>query len=188
MPKAGELKSGDVVAINNVPCILEDVKVSTPSARGASSIYQLRFRNLITKAKIDQRVKGEEPFPRIDFEKRNIQYLYHEQGVYTFMDSEDFSQFELLKEDIETHIDFLTEDMDNLFALVSNGKILTIELPPSVALKVASCDPSMRAASVTARTKNAILETGLHVQVPEYIESDEVLRIDTRTGKFMSRA
>lgn len=188
MPKACELKNGDVVAINNAPCILEDIKVSTPSARGASSIYQLRFRNLITKSKIDQRVKGEEPYPRIDFEKRNIQYLYHEQEIYTFMDNDDFSQFELLREDLETQIDFLTEDMDNLFALVSNGKILTVELPPTVALKVVSCDPSMRAASATARTKNAVLETGRHVQVPEYIESDEVLRIDTRTGKFMSRA
>ena len=104
------------------------------------------------------------------------------------MDTEDFSQFELMKEDIEMYIDFLVEDMENLFALISNGKILTIELPPTVELKVVSCDPSMRAASATARTKNAVLETGLHVQVPEYIESDEVLRIDTRTGKFMSRA
>lgn len=188
MPKACELKCGDVVAINNAPSIVEGIKVSTPSARGASSIYQLRFRNLITKAKIDQRVKGEESYPEIDFEKRRIQYLYNDQESYTFMDTEDFSQFELMKEDIKTSIDFLVEDMENLFALISNGKILTIELPPAVALKVVSCDPSMRAASATARTKNAILETGLHVQVPEYIESDEVLRIDTRSGKFMSRA
>ena len=74
------------------------------------------------------------------------------------------------------------------FVRLSDGKVLAIELPPAVTLKIAECDPSARGASATARTKNAVLQTGLHLQVPDYIERDELVRVDTRTGRFMSRA
>ena len=168
--------------------MLEELRVSTPSARGASSLYHLRFRNLLTKAKIDHTVKGEEPYPPIDFEKRPVQYLYKERDEYTFMDVEDFSQFILMEEDVAEQAPYLVEDMEDIFALVSDGKTLAIELPPVVELTVAECDPSARGASATARTKNAVLQTGLHLQVPDYIEPGEVVRVDTRTGRFMSRA
>ena len=104
------------------------------------------------------------------------------------MDSEDYSQFSLLEIDIADQIPFLKEEMEEITALMSDGKVLAIELPPSVELRVVTCDPSMRAASATARTKNATLETGLELQVPDYLEADEIIRVDTRTGKYMSRA
>ncbi len=188
MPKACELKRGDVIAINGTPSMVEEFKVSTPSARGASSVYHLRFRNLVTKSKVDHNVKGDEMYQSIDFEKRLVQYLFREQGEYTFMDTENFDQFMMMEEDIAEHIDYLVEDMEDIFALLSDGKILTIELPASVDLKIVQCDPSMRSASATARTKNAVLQTGLHILVPDYIENEEIVRIDTRTGKYMSRA
>ena len=188
MPKACELKRGDVVAIQGAPCMLEELKVSTPSARGASSMYHLRFRNLVTKAKVDHSVKGEEPYPPIDFEKRIVQYLFRKRDEYTFMDTEDFTQFVMLEEDVAEQIPYLVEEMEGLTALLSDGKVLAIELPPSVELAIAECDPSARGASATARTKNAVLSTGLHLQVPDYIEPGEIVRVDTRTGRFMSRA
>lgn len=188
MPKACELKRNDIVAIQGSPCVLEELKVSTPSARGASSVYHLRFRNLVTKNKVDHHVKGEEQYAPIDFEKRMVQYLYRERDEYTFMDAEDFTQFSLLQEDIEEQIPYLVEDMEGITALLSEGKVLAIEMPPAVALKIVECDPSARGATATARTKNAVLETGLRIQVPDYMEAEEVIRVDTRTGHFMSRA
>ena len=188
MPKACELKRGDIVALNGTPNMVEDFKVSTPSARGASSVYHLRLRNLVTKTKVDHNVKGEEMYAPIDFEKRLVQYLYHEQFEYTFMDTENFTQFVLMEEDIASQIPYLVEEMENITALISDGKVLAIDMPPSVSLKIVECDPSMRSASATARTKNATLETGLHVQVPDYIENGEIVRIDTRDGRYMSRA
>lgn len=188
MPKASELGKGDVVAIDGEPHMLEDLRKSTPSARGAASIYHMRFRNLVTKNKVDHNVKGDEMYPPIDFEKRPVQFLFTDKGEFTFMDEEDFSQFVLLKEDIEEQESFLVEEMENINVLISDGKVLAIELPPSVNLKITECDPSMKAASATARQKNAILETGLRILVPEYIESGEIVRVDTRTGKYMSRA
>ncbi|MCL1909426.1 MAG: elongation factor P [Kiritimatiellaeota bacterium] len=186
--KACELKKGDVVAINAAPCMLEELSVSTPSARGAASIYHLRFRNLITKAKIDNNVRGDEPYAVMDFERRPVQFLYKDKDEFTFMDSESFEQFTLMEEDLSDKTDYLVEDMEGITALLSDGKVLSIEMPQSVNLEVVSCDPSARNASATARTKNAVLQTGLNIQVPEYVETGEILRVDTRTGKYMSRA
>ncbi|MCL2103827.1 MAG: elongation factor P [Kiritimatiellaeota bacterium] len=188
MAKACELKRGSLVGIDGQPYVLESLKVSTPSARGAASIYHFRFRNLVSKVKKDISCKGEEPFTDIDFERRPIQYLYREGDDYTFMDAEDFSQFTLPKETIEEQVLYLVEDMEGISALMADGRILTIEMPQKVNVKITTCDPVMRGATVTSRNKPATCETGLVVQVPEYLEAGEVITVDTTTGNFLARA
>ncbi|HRR33234.1 MAG TPA: elongation factor P-like protein YeiP [Kiritimatiellia bacterium] len=188
MLKACDLKKGSLVGIRGLPHVLENLSITTPSARGAASIYHFRFRNLVTKAKQDISCKGEEPFDDIDFERRPVQYLYREGDLYTFMDTEDFSQFTLPASSIEEQLDYLVEDMEGLFALVSDGKVLTIEVPQKVVLTIVSCDPVMKGASVTARSKPAKCQTGLVVQVPEYLEAGEAIIVDTTTGTYLSRA
>jgi len=188
MTKACDLKKGSLVGIHGLPHVLEDLKVSTPSARGAASIYHFRFRNLVTKAKQDVSCKGDEPFADIDFERRPVQYLYKETDLYTFMDTEDFSQFSLPEDALEEQLPYLAEDMEGIFALLSDGKVLTIEMPQKVELTIASCDPVMKGASVTARTKPAKCQTGLVVQVPEYLEAGESIIVDTATGTYLTRA
>ncbi len=188
MAKACDLKKGSLIGINGLPHVVEGMSITTPSARGASSIYRFRFRNLVTKAKQDVSCKGEEPFADIDFERRPIQYLYREADLYTFMDNEDFSQFTLQKDAIAEQLLYLVEDMEGLLALMSDGKVLTIEVPQKVVLTIETCDPVMKGASVTARTKTAVCQTGLVVQVPEYLEAGEPIIVDTATGTFLSRA
>ncbi len=188
MLKACDLKKGSLVGLRGLPHVLESLSVTTPSARGAASIYHFRFRNLVTKAKQDVSCKGEEPFDDIDFERRPVQYLYREADLHTFMDTEDFSQFTLPATAIEEQLDYLVEDMEGLFALISDGKVLTIEVPQKVVLTIASCDPVMKGASVTARSKPAKCQTGLVVQVPEYLEAGEAIIVDTATGTSLSRA
>jgi elongation factor P len=188
MAKACDLKKGDLVGINGLPHVVEDLKVSTPSARGAASIYRFRFRNLVTKNKQDVACKGDEAFADIDFERRPIQYLYKETDLLTFMDTEDFSQFSLPSDALETQLPYLVEDMEGLFALVSDGKILTIEVPQKVELTIVTCDPVMKGASVTSRSKPATCQTGLVVHVPEYLEAGEAIIVDTATGSYLSRA
>jgi elongation factor P len=104
------------------------------------------------------------------------------------MDAEDFSQFSLSQDLIEEQIPFLIEEMEGLFALISEGKVLTVELPQKVALRIAACDPVMKGASVTSRSKPATCDTGLVVQVPEYLEAGETILVDTATGAYLSRA
>ena len=188
MARACDLKKGSIVGINGLPHVVEALTVTTPSARGASSIYRFRFRNLVSKSKQDVSCKGDEPFADIDFERRPIQYLYKEADLYTFMDNEDFSQFSLPQDVIEDQLLYLVEDMEGLFALMSDGRVLTVEVPQKVVLKIESCDPVMKGASVTARTKPAKCQTGLVVQVPEYLEAGEMIIVDTATATFLSRA
>ena len=188
MPKASELKKGSIVGINNLPHVVEDLKVSTPSARGAASIYRFRFRNLITKNKLDAAVKGDELYTDIDLERREIQYLYKEGDLYTFMDTETYDQFQLPRDAIEDQLPYLVEEMEGIFALLSDGKVLAIELPQKVTLAIESCDPVMKGATVTSRNKPATCQTGLVVMVPEYLEAGEEIIVDTATGTYLSRA
>ena len=188
MVKACDLKRGNLVGINGLPHVVEELKVSTPSARGAASIYRFRFRNLVSKAKQDVSCKGDESFAEIDFERRPVQYLYRDADSYTFMDTEDFSQFSLPQDTVEEQARFLVEDMEGIFALLSDGKILTIEMPQKVELKVTSCEPVMKGATDASRSKPATCQTGLVVHVPEYLEAGESIIVDTATGEFLSRA
>ncbi|MFZ4395975.1 MAG: elongation factor P-like protein YeiP [Kiritimatiellia bacterium] len=188
MIKACDLKRNELIGIQGVPHIVEDLKVSTPSARGASTLYRFRFRNLVTRNKVDMTCKGDDPLEPIAFEKRPVQFLFAKQDEYTFIDAEDFSQFVLNRNELAEQVDYLVEDQDGLMALVADGRILTIEMPASVALKIVACDPVLKGASATGRAKPAKLQTGLSVQVPEYLTPGEVIRVDTRTGKFIQRA
>ncbi len=186
--KACDLRSGALVNINGAPHALEHLTVSNPSARGAATLYRFRFRNLVTKYKIDQTCKGDDMFADVAFEKRSVQFLYANQGVYTFMDNEDFSQFELQRDQIEEAAPYLIEDMEGVFALIADGKVLTVTVPPKVTLKVAECDPPMKGATVTSRAKPAKTDTGLTVMVPEYVESGTMIIVNTEDGSFVSRA
>lgn len=188
MVKACDLSRNSIVSINGAPYIVEDLKISTPSARGAASIFRFRFRNLISKSKLDQACHGDDKFEELDFEKREVQFLYKETGdVFTFMDVNDYSQFSLNADDLGDQIYYLVEDMEGIMALVVNGSPLAIELPPNVVLEITECEPTMKGQTVTARTKSAKLSTGLSIQVPEYMTSGEMVKVDTRTGDFLGR-
>jgi elongation factor P len=188
MPKACDVKRGDIVAINQAPHVVEQLDISTPSARGSSSLYRFRFRNLATKQKVDQTLKGDDMLGACDFERRDVQFSYVNGDQYVFMDLENYSEHVFNKEDLDGAELYLYEDLEGVRVLVGDGKLLGIELPPVAEIEVTETDPSIRGASATARTKPATLSTGLIVQVPEYLETGEVVRVDTRTGKFLSRA
>ena len=92
-----------------------------------------------------------------------------------------------MADEIEDAVPYLVDGMEGIRALTQGSKVLCIQLPDAVDLTIAECAPSMRGASVTARTKTAKLETGLELQVPEYMEQGERVRVDTRTGDFVQR-
>jgi elongation factor P len=188
MSKASELKKGAIVEINGAPHMLEELSIQTPSARGSASLYKLRFRNLVSKQKVDQTCKGDHPFADIDFEQRPAQFSYMQGDNFVFMDSKDFSEVILTADDVGDQKYYITEELEGLRLLMSNGRVLGLELPPTVELNVDDCGPSIKGASATARTKPATLTTGLVVQVPEYMARGERVRVDTRTGKFLGRA
>jgi elongation factor P len=188
MQKACDLKRGSIIAIDGAPHSVVSLKISSPTARGSSSLYHFRMRNLSTKTKLDKTCKGDDPFDDCHFEKRAVQYSYVQGDIHTFMDVDDYSEIAFNAEDISEELQYITEDMEGMQALISDGKILGLELPPVATLEITACDPSMRGASATARTKPATLTTGLIVQVPEYLSPGEMIRVDTKTAAFLGRS
>lgn len=188
MFSTSDLKKGDVVKIDGDPHIVETIKVQTPSARGAVTIYKIRFRNLKTRRKIDQSLHGDDMFEEADFERRPVQFLFGDAAGITFMDLQDYSQFALTKEELEEEWPYLTEGVEGLISISSEGRVLGLEIPTFINLEIVETRPSVKGGSVTARTKPATLSTGLVVQVPEYMAAGEIIRVDTRTGEYVSKA
>lgn len=188
MIRASDLKRNDVVKIEGEPCIVETVAVQKPSARGAATLYKFRFRNAQTKRKTDLAFRGDDLFEEADLERRPVQVLYGDAGGFAFMDQQDFNQFTLAREEIEDEWPYLTEGLEGVLALTSDSRILGLELPTLITLAIVETRPAVKGGSVTARTKPAVLSTGLTVQVPEYLEAGELIRVDTRTGQYASKA
>jgi len=185
---AKEIKRGTIVNFNDAPCMIESLSVQSPSARGAATYYKYRARNLITKQKVDITLRGTESLDEADFERRGIKYLYADSTHLHFMDSQNYEQYDLTKEDVADESNYLTEELEGVVALIHNDECVGIQLPLTVELEVTECDPGVRGNSATSRSKPATLQTGLVVQVPEYLSQGEIVKVDTRTGEYLSRA
>ena len=185
---AKDIKTGMILNYQESPCVIETINVQSPSARGAATYYKYRARNLITKQKVDIVLKGGDSLPEADFEKRPVKYMYADATHMHFLDESDYNQHALPLEDLADEKRFLTESLEGVQALIYNGDCVGIQIPATVALRVTQCDPAVRGNSATSRTKPATLETGFIVQVPEYLTEGELIKVDTRTGDFLSRA
>lgn len=185
---AKDIKNGAVLNYNGAPCIIESISVQSPSARGAATLYKYRARNLVTKQKIDIVLKGGESLDEADFERRPVKLMYADGTHMHFLDQADYNQYSLTLEEVEYEAKFLTEALEGVQVMLYNDECVGIQLPMVVELKVAQCDPGVKGNSATGRTKPATLETGLIVHVPEYLSEGEVVKVDTRTGEFLSRA
>ncbi len=186
--KANELKKGAVVSIDGTKYIVKDVQTKSPSSRGANTLYKVRFNNVVTKQKMDNTYKGDDSFQDVDFLRRAVQLIYKETDSCTFMDNEDYTQYTVDNALIDEELLYLTDGLEGACALIADGELLGVELPSSVDMEIVECDPSIKGASASARTKPATMPTGLIVQVPEYLSPGEIIKINTTNAKFMSRA
>ncbi|MGJ8668253.1 MAG: elongation factor P-like protein EfpL [Oceanococcus sp.] len=188
MPKASELKSGMVVEIDGKPYIVRHVQAHNPTARGASTLYKARLNHAQTGQKLDQSFKGDEMLAEVDFRRRNVQFLFQDTDGYTFMDTEDYSQFTLSAEQLENCTPFLIDNAEGYTALIIEDVCVGIDPPGTVELTITETAPALKGSSQSARSKTALLESGLEIQVPEYLAEGEVIKINTSTREFLSRA
>jgi elongation factor P len=188
MPKASDLKRGMVVEVHDEPYVVKDIDIRNPSSRGASTLYKVRFNHLKTKQKRDESFKGEDFLKEVDCERQLVQFSYQDGDSYIFMNNETFEQYAINAADIEDALGYIHDGLDNIVAVLLQQQLVAIELPAAVSLTIVDTSPGIKGATAAARTKSATLSTGLEVQVPEYIENGEVIRVNTDTGKFMSRA
>ncbi len=186
--QAKEIKNGSVVVYNGAPVIIESISVQSPSARGAATLYKFRARNIVNKQKTDITLKGSESLDEADFQRRPVNIMYTDASHMHFLDQQDYQQYSLPLEDVETERSYIKEGLEGVLALIYNDACVGIQIPATVELLVTECDPGVKGNSATSRTKPATLETGLVIQVPEYLKQGEIVKVDTRTGDYLSRA
>jgi elongation factor P len=153
--------------------------------RGSANV-RVKLRNLRTGRTIERNFGANDRFQDVRLELRQVQYLYADGDLYYFMDTETFEQPALTADTLGENVDFLKEGMVLSLSMYENEPV-EIELPVTVDLEVTQTDPGVRGDTATGATKRATLETGLAVQVPLFVEEGDIVRVDTRTGEYLTR-
>ncbi|SCW27489.1 elongation factor P [Ruminococcaceae bacterium YRB3002] len=154
--------------------------------KGAAFV-RTKYKNVKTGSVVERSFNPNEKFEQAQLERRDMQYLYSDGELYYFMDQETYDQTPIAGDKIGDSIKFLKEEM--ICKILSyKGEIFSVELPITVELKIVECEPGVKGDTATNVTKYATLETGATVKVPLFINQDEVIRVDTRTGEYLERA
>ena len=184
MISAGDFKNGITVEIDgNIYQILEFQHVKP--GKGAAFV-RTKYRNLKTGAIREEAFNPSDKFPKAHIEKRQMQYLYNDGELYYFMDEETYDQIPLNYVQVEDAIKFLKE---NEVATIRfyQGQAFQVEAPNFAELEVVETEPGIKGDTASNVTKAATVETGAVVQVPLFINQGDKIKIDTRTGEYLSR-
>jgi elongation factor P len=153
--------------------------------RGSAQV-RMKLRNLRTGAITEKTVQAGERFQRARLDSHTVQFLYADDDTYNFMNTETFDQLSIPKTLLGDDVKFLKENME--VELLSYGdEPIAIELPPNVELRITYTEPGIRGDTASGTTKPATVETGATVLVPLFINQDEVIKVDTRTGQYIER-
>ncbi len=182
---AGDFKNGVTFDMDgNVMQVIEFQHVKP--GKGAAFV-RTKLRNVITGSVIETTFNPTDKFQDARIDRREMQYLYNDGELYYFMDMETFEQLPLNEDKLSDSFKFVKEEM---MCRVNSykGNVFSVEPPMFVELKVVDTEPGIRGDTATGATKNATVETGAVVRVPLFIEVDETIKIDTRTGEYLERA
>jgi len=184
MIETGDLKKGSTIEIDgNLYTVIEvdHLKIGRGSAQVRMKLRDVRAGHIIDKS-----VQAGTRFTRARVERQAAQYLYPQDNLYYFMNTETYDQFPVGKDILDDALDYIVENGEcNL--LMYGDEVIGIELPAAVTLEVTQTDPGERGNTAQGGTKPAKLETGTVVQVPLFINTGDRLKIDTRTGAYLGR-
>lgn len=156
-----------------------------PGKGGA--FVRTKLRNLVTGSLVEKTFRPEQKFEQLRTESRPMTYLYDEPDQVVFMDQESYEQLSLPKSTLKDSFDLMTINME-VEVIYLDGQPFDVELPTFVDLKITDTAAGVRGDTVSGGTKEAVLETGATVQVPLFIEPGDVVRVDTRTREYVTRA
>jgi elongation factor P len=150
------------------------------------SIVNVRIKSLVDGKVLEKTFKGNEQLDSADVTNRPVQYLYSDDNDFYFMDNDSYEQFAVAKELMEDKAGFIKEG-DQVTAQLFEGRVINIELPKNVPLKVTYTENAVKGDTSSAITKDATLETGITIKVPAFIKQGDVLSVDTSTGAYRER-
>ncbi len=185
MISTGDLKRGMTLDMDGeLQNVLEynHIKIGRGSAQ-----VRLKIRSVKTGATVERTFQSGEKFKRAIVDRKTVQYLYHEDDVYTFMDTENYEQTSMSGVQLGDISKYLT-DGQQLDILTYQDQPIGAELPSNVVLGITATDPGFKGDTASGGSKPATLETGLVVQVPLFVNESDRIRVDTRTGQYLERA
>lgn len=163
-----------VLNYNGKLLLVKDIDIQSPTARGAATLYKMRFSDVRTGLKVEERFKGDDIVDTVTLTRRYVDFSYVDGNEYVFMDKEDYTPYTFTKDQIEEELLFMPEGgMPDMQVLTWDGQLLALELPQTVDLEIVETAPCIKGASASARNKPATLSTGLVIQVPEYLSPGE---------------
>ncbi len=180
-----ELRPGLLIAHGGGVWLVVKTQAVKPGKGGAYN--QVELKNVVTGAKLNARFRADEPVEETWLEKRDFQFLYASGEVYTFMDAESYDQIELPRGFLAEQARFLQEGMKVLLQL-HEGAPVSVSLPQQVVLTVTQADPVLRGQTAAPGYKAAILENGLRVLVPSFVEAGARIVVSTADGSYVRRA
>ena len=185
MVVAGDFKNGVTFEMDgNVLQVIEFQHVKP--GKGAAFV-RTKLKNVITGAVIEKTFSPTDKFENSVVERKEMSYLYNDGDLYYFMDMESYEQIPISKNILQDNFKFVKEN--DLCKIISyKGNVFAVEPPMFVELEVVDTDPGFAGNTATNALKPATLETGAEIRVPLFIEKGEILKIDTRTGEYLSRA
>jgi elongation factor P len=183
--RASDIRRGQAVVMDGKLFVVTNADHNTPGNLRAK--VQFKLRDVIKGTIQDKRVGATDDIETATLDRRQVEYLYSDNEGHVLMDLETFDQNTIPKEVFGDDIKYLKPNTQ-LTALFHDGKVLSYELPKTVDLKVTDTQPGIKGATATNQMKDATLETGLNTRVPPFIEVGEVVRINTETGQYLSRA
>ena len=185
MISAGDFRNGVTIELEgNIYQIIEFQHVKP--GKGAAFV-RTKLKNIVSGGVVEKSFRPTEKFDLAHIDRKEYQYLYSDGDIYNFMDTETFEQIGLAAEDVGDSLKFVKEN--EIVKLCShNGKVFSIEPPINVELEVTETEPGVKGDTATGATKPAVLETGARIMVPLFVNQGEKIKIDTRTGEYLSRA
>lgn len=182
--QTNEFRAGLKVMLDGDPCALLDCEFVKPGK--GQAFTRIRYRNLKTGRVLDKTLKSGEKVEAADVRDTEMQFLYSDGGAWHFMDPKTYEQLPADAAALGDGAKWLQEGMTCAVTLYT-GAILLVSPPQFVELKVVETEPGIRGDTASGGSKNATLETGAVVRVPLFVEVEEVLRLDTRTGAYVAR-
>ena len=184
MVTAGDFKNGITLEMDNAIWQIIEFQHVKPG-KGAAFV-RTKLKNIISGGVVEKTFRPTEKFPKAHIDRKDMQYLYTDGDLYNFMDMETYDQLAVNADVVGDSLKFVKEN-EAVTMLAHNGDIFAVEPPMFVELVITETEPGFKGDTATGATKPATVETGAQVQVPLFVNQDDVLKIDTRTGEYLSR-
>ena len=186
--KAYDIKKGNVVEYNGGAYQIRDIERSSPQGRGGNVKYRFTMYSVPGGNKLDISVGAEDDLKEVDLARRQATFSYKDGDAFVFMDDEDFTPYMLDADVVGDGAGYITDGLTGCYVQVIDDAPVGLQLPQSVVLEVVETPPELKGGTATKRPKPAKLNTGIEIQVPEYIANGEKVWVNTVTGEFGGRA